>query len=62
MLVQALESALAFRDGGKAHQGCQALERFVAHVRQIVKRGGLGAAAGQAWIDLAGDAISGMEK
>ncbi len=56
-LLQALEKALAFRDGENAHQASQALERFTAHVRQLVKRGSLDAATGDGWIVLAGEAI-----
>jgi len=45
LLLQALESALRFRDDGKAAQACASLDRFVNHVLQLAKRNALAAAA-----------------
>jgi hypothetical protein len=36
-LLQALEAALRFRGDGKKKQACEALDRFITHVRQLVK-------------------------
>lgn len=57
-LLQALETAVAFRDGDKGRQGSQAIDRFVAHVGQLAKRGALGDAAAEDWTSLAQDAIA----
>jgi hypothetical protein len=53
LMLQALESALRFRDGDKAGQAGNALDRFAAHVRQVMKRDGLDAAVGNELVDLA---------
>lgn len=57
LLLQALESALPFRDGGKAAQAGAALDRFSTHVRQLMQRNALDAAVGNELIDLAQQAI-----
>lgn len=60
LMLQALKSALRFRDGEKAKQACDALERFATHARQLVKRNALDAALGNELIGLAQQAIRQM--
>ncbi|MDF1553801.1 MAG: hypothetical protein P1P84_12095, partial [Deferrisomatales bacterium] len=60
LMLQALESALRFRDAGKAKQAGDALDRFATHVRQLMKRGALDTALGNEFIGLAHEAIRQM--
>jgi probable HAF family extracellular repeat protein len=61
LMLQALESALRFRDGGKVKQACEALDRCITHVRQLTKRNALEAAAANELADLAQKAVTHMD-